>query len=116
MSGAPPRRQIAAEREGRTMIAQADGEKQAAILKAEGQKQSAILQAEGEGQAAILRTEGQAKALELLNETASKLSQNAILLQNLDALKTIAASPSTKILLPMELFTLLQTLAKKKEE
>jgi regulator of protease activity HflC (stomatin/prohibitin superfamily) len=92
-----------------------DGERQAAILKAEGQKQSAILQAEGERQAAILRAEGQAKALELLNEAASKLGQNAILLQYLDALKAMAASPSAKIVLPMEVLTFLQSLVKKGE-
>jgi len=101
-------KQIAAERERRAMIAQADGERQAAILKAEGQKQAAILQAEGERQAAILRAEGQAKALELVNEAAMKLSQNAILLQYLDALRNIASSPSTKIVVPMELLTALQ--------
>jgi len=108
-------KQIAAERERRAMIAQADGERQAAILKAEGQKQSAILQAEGERQAAILRAEGQAKALELLNEAASKLGQNAILLQYLDALKAMAASPSAKIVLPMEVLAFLQNLVKKGE-
>jgi regulator of protease activity HflC (stomatin/prohibitin superfamily) len=108
-------KQIAAERERRAMIAQADGERQAAILKAEGQKQSAILQAEGERQAAILRAEGQAKALELLNEAASKLEQNAILLQYLDALKAMAASPSAKIVLPMEVLAFLQSLVKKGE-
>jgi len=108
-------KQIAAERERRAMIAQADGERQAAILKAEGQKQSAILQAEGERQAAILRAEGQARALELLNEAASKLGQNAILLQYLDALKAMAASPSAKIVLPMEVLAFLQSLVKKGE-
>jgi regulator of protease activity HflC (stomatin/prohibitin superfamily) len=108
-------KQIAAERERRAMIAQADGERQAAILKAEGQKQSAILQAEGERQAAILRAEGQAKALELLNEAASKLGQNAILLQYLDALKAVAASPSAKIVLPMEVLAFLQSMVKKGE-
>ena len=106
-------KQIAAERERRAMIAQADGERQAAILKAEGQKQSAILQAEGERQAAILRAEGQAKALELLNEAALKLGQNAILLQYLEALKTMASSPSTKIVVPMEVLAYLQTLVKR---
>ncbi len=108
-------KQIAAERERRAMIAQADGERQAAILRAEGQKQSAILQAEGERQAAILRAEGQAKALELLNEAASKLGQNAVLLQYLDALKAMAASPSAKIVLPMEVLAFLQNLIKKGE-
>ncbi|AKT35666.1 SPFH domain, Band 7 family protein [Pyrobaculum sp. WP30] len=108
-------KQIAAERERRAMIAQADGERQAAILKAEGQKQSAILQAEGERQAAILRAEGQARALELLNEAASKLGQNAILLQYLEALKAMAASPSAKIVLPMEVLAFLQNLVRKGE-
>ncbi|MEM1597010.1 MAG: SPFH domain-containing protein [Pyrobaculum sp.] len=103
-------KQIAAERERRAMIAQADGERQAAILKADGQKQAAILQAEGERQAAILRAEGQAKALELLNEAAAKLGYNAILLQYLEALKAMATSPSTKIVVPMELLTALQRL------
>jgi regulator of protease activity HflC (stomatin/prohibitin superfamily) len=109
-------KQIAAERERRAMIAQADGERQAAILRAEGQRQSAILQAEGERQAAILRAEGQVRALELLNEVASKLSQNALLLQYLDALKAIATSPSTKIVMPLEVLTFLQNLIKKRED
>ncbi|ACB39258.1 SPFH domain-containing protein [Pyrobaculum neutrophilum] len=105
-------KQIAAERERRAMIAQADGEKQAAILKAEGQKQAAILQAEGERQAAILRAEGQAKALDYINEAASKLGQNALLLQYIDALKAIASSPSTKIVVPLELLTAIQKIIK----
>ncbi|ABP50428.1 MULTISPECIES: SPFH domain-containing protein [Pyrobaculum] len=109
-------KQIAAERERRAMITQADGEKQAAILKAEGQKQAAILQAEGERQAAILRAEGQAKALELVNEAASKLGHNALLLQYLEALKNIAASPSTKIVVPMELLSFLQAFLKEGEK
>jgi regulator of protease activity HflC (stomatin/prohibitin superfamily) len=108
-------KQIAAERERRAMIAQPGGERQEAILKAEGQKQSAILQTEGERQAAILRVEGQARALELLNEATSKLGQNAILLQYLEALKAIATSPSTKIVMPLEVLTFLQNLVKKGE-
>jgi regulator of protease activity HflC (stomatin/prohibitin superfamily) len=87
-------KQIAAERERRAMIAQADGERQAAIL----------------------RAEGQARALELLNEVVSKLSQNALLPQYLDALKAIATSPSTKIVMPLEVLTFLQSLIKKRED
>jgi regulator of protease activity HflC (stomatin/prohibitin superfamily) len=86
----------AAERERRAMIAQADGERQAAIL-----------QAEGERRAAILCVEGQAKALEFLNEATSKLGQNALLLQYLDALKAIATSPPTKIVMPLEVLAFL---------
>jgi hypothetical protein len=54
--------------------------------------------------------------LELLNEAASKLSPNALLLQYLDALKAIATSPSTKIVMPLEVLTFLQNLIKKRED
>ncbi|MEM0326933.1 MAG: hypothetical protein QW733_07895, partial [Desulfurococcaceae archaeon] len=36
---------------------------------------------------------------------AAKLGSNALLLQYLDALKSIAQSPATKIVVPMELLT-----------
>ncbi len=104
-------KQIAAERERHAMIAQADGERQAAILRAEGQKQSAILQAEGKR-----LSSAPAKALGLLNEATSKLSLNALLLQYLDALKAIATSPSTKIVMPLEMLAFLQNLIKKRED
>jgi len=74
-----------------------------------------IAQADGKRQEAILRAEGQARALVLLNEAASKLGQNAILLQYLDALKAMAASPSAKIVLHMEVLAFLQNLVMKGE-
>ncbi|MEM4369658.1 MAG: hypothetical protein QXX15_02075, partial [Desulfurococcaceae archaeon] len=42
---------------------------------------------------------------ELVQEAAAKLGSNALLLQYLDALKSIAQSPATKIVVPMELLT-----------
>ena len=47
-------RQMAAERDRRAMVIDADGKKQASITVAEGQKQAAILTAEGAKQSAIL--------------------------------------------------------------
>ncbi len=105
-------KQMAAERTRRAMILEADGKKQSAILEAEGYRESRIKKAEGDKTAAILEAEGRAKALELINEAASKLSPNAMLLQYYEALKNIAQSPSTKIVLPMEITKLLEHLSK----
>ncbi|RLF16825.1 MAG: SPFH/Band 7/PHB domain protein [Thermoprotei archaeon] len=112
-------KQMSAERERRAMIIQAEGkreaairvaegEKQAAILKAEGEKQAIILKAEGEKRAAILRAEGLALALEKVNNVALKLDSRTLALQYLDMFRELAASPSTKLLIPMELTSLIE--------
>ncbi|MEM1526077.1 MAG: SPFH domain-containing protein [Ignisphaera sp.] len=98
-------KQMAAERTKRAMIAEAEGKKTAAVLEAEGQREAMIKKGEGERQYHMLVAEGKAKALELVNEVALKLGTNALLLQYLDALRTVAESPSTKIVIPMELLT-----------
>jgi regulator of protease activity HflC (stomatin/prohibitin superfamily) len=95
-------RQMTAERERRAQITIAEGERQSAILKAEGEKQSAILKAEGERQAQLLRAQGYAKALDAIYQDAQKLDDKTLLLQYLDALKEVGASPSTKFIFPME--------------
>jgi regulator of protease activity HflC (stomatin/prohibitin superfamily) len=96
-------KQMAAERNRRAMILEADGKKQAAILEAEGYRESQIKRAEGDKQAEILRAEGIAKSLELINEAASKLGTNTLFLRYLETLGKIAESPATKIVVPMEL-------------
>ena len=107
-------RQMSAERTRRAVVTEAEGQKQAAvtvaegnkaaaILNAEGQKQSAILSAEGERQSAILRAEGFSLALDKINEVANLVATNTMSLQYLDALKQIGSSPSSKIVVPMEL-------------
>ena len=96
-------KQMAAERNRRAMILEADGKKQAAILEAEGYRESQIKRAEGDKQAEILRAEGVAKSLELINEAASKLGTNTLFLKYLETLGKIAESPATKIVVPMEL-------------
>jgi len=96
-------RQMSAERTRRAVVTEADGQKQAAITIAEGNKESAILNAEGERQAAILRAEGFSNALNKIFEVASTVDEKTMRLQYLDALKQVGASPSSKIVVPMEL-------------
>jgi regulator of protease activity HflC (stomatin/prohibitin superfamily) len=101
-------RQMSAERTRRAVVTEATGTKQAAITVAEGQKQAAILSAEGDRQAAILRAEGFSLALDKIFAVAKTVDANTMSLQYLDALKQIGASPSTKLVVPMELASLLQ--------
>jgi regulator of protease activity HflC (stomatin/prohibitin superfamily) len=110
-------RQMSAERTRRAVVTEADGQKaaaitvaegnkEAAILNAEGSKQSAILTAEGERQAAILRSEGFALALRTINEQAMTADAKTMKLQYLETLKALGVSPSSKIVVPMELSSL----------
>src|SRR3954453_9190924 len=100
-------RQMSAERTRRAVVTEAEGSKQAAITVAEGNKQAAILNAEGDRQAAILRAEGFALALSKIFEVAKTIDANTMSLQYLEALKSIGNSPSTKLVVPMELTGLL---------
>lgn len=120
-------RQMAAERERRAMVTEADGKreasikvaegaKQAAILNAEGSRQSAILNAEGTRQAAILNAEGYALALTQIYEAAQNVDSKTMSLQYLDALKALGAGPATKFIFPLEFANLLKPLAGQVEE
>lgn len=100
-------RQMSAERTRRAVVTEAEGSKQAAVTVAEGAKQAAILNAEGDRQAAILRAEGFSLALAKIFEIAKTLDANTMSLQYLEALKEIGNSPSTKLVVPMELTGLL---------
>jgi regulator of protease activity HflC (stomatin/prohibitin superfamily) len=111
-------RQMSAERERRAAVTKAEGERQSAINVAEGEKQSNILRAEGERQSAILRAEGEqqaqvllakgrAEALEALFAEAKDIDEKTMMLQYLDTLRSVGASPSTKFILPMELTSLM---------
>jgi regulator of protease activity HflC (stomatin/prohibitin superfamily) len=100
-------RQMSAERTRRAVVTEAEGSKQAAVTVAEGEKQAAILTAEGDKQAAILRAEGFSLALGKIFEVAKTIDANTMSLQYLETLKQIGNSPSTKLVVPMELAGLL---------
>lgn len=110
-------RQMAAERNRRAMVAEADGtreaavavakgDKQAAILQAEGNRQSKILEAEGQREASILEAEGFSLALGKIFEVAKELDSKTLTLQYLEALKDLGVNASTKFIIPTELMNL----------
>ncbi len=95
-------RQMSAERTRRATVTEADGKREASILVAEGEKKSNILRAEGDKQAAVLRAEGYAGALNQIFSAAKGIDSKTMVLQYLDTLKALGASPSTKYIFPME--------------
>jgi regulator of protease activity HflC (stomatin/prohibitin superfamily) len=116
-------RQMAAERERRAVVTEADGRreasvlvaegnKQAAILTAEGQRQASILEAEGQRQASILQAEGYSIALSRIYETAHTLDAKTMQLQYLDTLQKLGAGPATKFIFPLEFTNLISAFSK----
>jgi regulator of protease activity HflC (stomatin/prohibitin superfamily) len=103
-------RQMSAERTRRATVTEADGKREASILVAEGEKKSNILRAEGDRQSAILRAEGYAGALNQIFSAAKGIDSKTMVLQYLDTLKALGASPSTKYIFPMEFTGLLTNL------
>lgn len=120
-------RQLTAERTRRAVVTEstgtreaainvAEGEKQSTILRAEGDKQSAILRAEGARQAQILNAEGYANALEKIFSAAKLIDPKTMTIQYFETLKSMAATPSTKFIFPMEFTSLLGNFIKSREE
>jgi len=114
-------RQMAAERNRRATVTEAngtresaimvaEGEKQAAVLEAEGERQATILRAEGDREAALLRAKGFASALEEIYKVAQQVDSKTLTLQYLDALKELGAGASTKFVIPTELLNLARPL------
>ena len=106
--------QMPAERERRATVAKAEGERQAAIQRAEGNKQSLILAAEGRQEAANRDAQARER-LALAEANATKLVADAardggepalryfIADRYVDAFKTLANSPNSKlVVVPME--------------
>ena len=103
-------RQMSAERTRRATVTEADGKREASILVAEGEKKSNILRAEGDKQSQILRAEGYAGALNQIFGAAKGIDSKTMVLQYLDTLKALGASPSTKYIFPMEFTNLIAPL------
>ncbi|MBI5545140.1 MAG: SPFH/Band 7/PHB domain protein, partial [Deltaproteobacteria bacterium] len=101
-------RQMSAERSRRATVIEAEGHRDAAVRVAEGQRQAAILEAEGERQATVLRAEGFAVALDKIFAVAQTVDAKTMSLQYLETLKSLGASASTKLLIPMEFTSLLR--------
>ncbi len=115
--------QTSAEREKRAAIQRATGEREAAILKAQGlreakvleakaDRESQILRAQGRKEAQALEAQGQAKALQVVGLGSLSLDSRALAVLGLQTLQRIGDSPSTKIVIPMELTKALQGAAK----
>src|SRR3989442_1567541 len=100
--------QMSAERSRGAVVIEADGRKTATVTIAEGDKQSAVLRAEGARQAAILNAEGYAQALSTIFGAAKGVDEKTLMLQYLDALKALGASPATKFILPLEFTELIR--------
>ena len=101
-------RQLAAERNRRAMVTEADGKRESAIMVAEGAKQSAILEAEGGRRASILQAEGFSMALNKVFKVAKTVDGKTMSLQYLETLKALGAGPATKFVFPMEFANLLR--------
>ena len=101
-------RQMSAERSRRAMVTEADGRREATIRVAEGQKQAAVLEAEGARQAAILRAQGYANALDAIFAVARTLDHKTLSLQYLETLRSLGQNPATKLVLPLELASLVR--------
>jgi regulator of protease activity HflC (stomatin/prohibitin superfamily) len=101
-------RQMSAERSRRATVIEAEGHRDAAVRVAEGQRQAAILEAEGARQATVLRAEGFAVALDKIFAVAQTVDAKTMSLQYLETLKSLGASASTKLLVPMEFTSLLR--------
>ena len=94
-------KQMRAERERREAILIAEGNKKSAILIAEGEKEAAILRADAKRIALMSEAEGTAEAIKKIID--AKPDSAYLTLQGFEALKALASSESTKIIIPSEL-------------
>jgi regulator of protease activity HflC (stomatin/prohibitin superfamily) len=114
-------RQMAAERNRRAMVTEADGQREsqimvangdreAIVLRADGQKQATVLEAEGEREARILRAQGLAEGLQEIERVGQTLGSQTMTLQYLQALGELGRSEATKFIIPSEFLSMAQSL------
>lgn len=115
---------LVAEGQRQSQIEKAEGEKRARILESEAQKEAQIRRAEGSKESQLLEAEGKAKAIEQIaiaeSEAIRKVNQAiiesgtnevVIALKQVEALKEMANSPSSKLILPNETLSSLGNIA-----
>ena len=85
-------------------VRQAEGERQAQILRAEAQKQSVILNAEGQKEGQVLEAAGRAQAIAAIYDAINKgnPTPEVLAVLQLDTLGKVAASPNSKVVVPVE--------------
>lgn len=105
-------RQMAAERNRRATVTEAEGQRQATVTVAEGEKSAAILRAEGDRQSAILRAEGFSLALNQIYGVARTIDERTMMLQYFETLKSLGEGASTKFIFPLEFTSMLQGFAR----
>lgn len=116
-------RQMSAERDRRAEVTRAlgqreaavtvaEGQKQAAILKAQGEREAAVLEAQGQREAQVLKAQGYADALEAIHQKAQGIDEKTMTLQYLDTLEEIGKGDSSTFVLPMELTSIAERIAR----
>lgn len=106
---------LISEGEKEAKILKAQAEKEAAILNAQAQKEAKLLKAQAEKEAKILESEGEAEAILKIQEATaegiekindSMPSKEYLTIQQIEALKQVGTSKSSKIIIPSNLQTL----------
>ena len=112
-------KEMKAEREKRQAILEAQAHKDSIITRSEGDKQSKILQAEAEKEAQIALAAGKAAAIKMVYEAeaqgleklaSSHVTDSVLKLKGLEALKDVADGNATKIFMPSDISSIVQTL------
>ena len=112
-------KEMKAEREKRQAILEAQAHKDSIITRSEGDKQSKILQAEAEKEAQIALAKGKAEAIKMVYEAeaqgleklaSSHVTESVLKLKGLEALKDVADGNATKIFMPSDISSMIQTL------
>lgn len=104
-------KQMKAERERRQTVLEAQAHQEAVVSRAEGDKKAKILAAEAERDAQIAMAEGRARSIQLVYEAEARgvealskaqISNEALRLKGLEALKDVADGRATKIFMPTD--------------
>ncbi len=112
-------KEMKAEREKRQAILEAQAHKDSIITRSEGDKQSKILQAEAEKEAQIALAKGKAEAIKMVYEAeaqgleklaSSHVTESVLKLKGLEALKDVADGNATKIFMPSDISSVVESL------